>query len=394
MKIYPYLFILLLLTACIEPYEVDIPAGERFLVVEGLITDQAEPYVVKLSYSSPVSETNFEPISNASVEVQSEDGQTFPFTLSADGIYVSDSSSFLAVVGQSYRLLLNIGGKSYASTLEQIKRSPPIDSIFWDYDSRVTSEGPVEGVQLFVNTNDPEANSRFYRYQWVETWKYGVLYPANYIYLGNDQSETVQAYPTCYKTESSVGINVASTAQNTEDRLLGHPLQFITTNTNRLDKRYSIFLRQYVMSEQEFLFWKTIKESTENIGSLFDRQPQSRLGNIQNLDDPSEAVLGYFSASGLSTKRIFIDRSELPLGIRVFNGFRECGTTIDTLMRINAGFTQEEIDANVFAKINQGQVFYDFADRPLITGYIFTTPECSDCREQGGTEVKPDFWVE
>jgi len=148
------------------------------------------------------------------------------------------------------------------------------------------------------------------------------------------------------------------------------------------------------MSEQEFLFWKTIKESTENIGSLFDRQPQSRLGNIQNLNDPTEAVLGYFSASGLSSKRIFIDRSELPLGIRVYNGFRECGTNLDTLQRENAGFTQEEIDANIFAKINQGQVFYDFADRPFISGYIFTSPECSDCRELGGTEVKPDFWVE
>jgi len=187
MKIYPYLFILLLLSACIEPYEVDIPSVERFLVIEGLVTDQEEAYAVKLSYSSPVSEASFVPISNASVSVESQSGQTYPFTLADDGIYLSDQNNFQGAIGESYRLLIELDGQSYASSYELIKASPAIDRIYWDYDTRVTSAGAEEGVQLFVDTNDPEANARFYRYQWVETWKYGIIYPANYIYLGNNQ---------------------------------------------------------------------------------------------------------------------------------------------------------------------------------------------------------------
>ncbi|MFK7921865.1 MAG: DUF4249 domain-containing protein [Bacteroidia bacterium] len=380
--------------ACIDPFEVDIPFEERFLVVEGVITDQAEPYFIKLSYSSPVSSDEVITVSNAELKVESQSGSIYPFSEQETGVFVSNTLNFKGVPGESYRLLIELDGKSYASSYVLLKASPPIDNLYWEYDARVTGAGALEGVQIYVDVEDPEAKSRFYRYQWVETWKYGILYPANYIYLGNNQDQTVQAYPTCYQTKPTEGINIASTAQNSSDKLLGHPLDFVTSESNRLDKRYSVLVRQYVMEEEEFLFWKTIKESTENVGSLFDRQPQSRLGNIQNTNDPTEAVLGYFSASGVSEKRLYISRSELPLGIRIQNGFRECGATLDTLQRADAGFTQEEIDFNIATLLSQGRVFYDFADRPAISGYIFTSPECSDCRVLGGTEVKPDFWVE
>lgn len=394
MRIPPYIFLLLLLMACVEPFEVDIPFQERFLVVEGLITDQAETYTVMLSYSSAVSSDEVVTVNNAAVSVESQSGAIFPFSEQEPGIFISNILTFQAKVDESYRLLIELDGKSYASSYALLTASPPIDSLYWEYDARVTAAGALQGTQIYVDVENSQAISSFYRYQWVETWKYGILYPANYIYLGNNQDQTVQAYPTCYQTKSSEGINIASTVQNSTDKLLGHPLDFVTTNSNRLDKRYSVLVRQYVVGEEEFLFWKTIKESTENVGSLFDRQPQSRLGNVQNINDPTEAVLGYFSASGLSEKRLFIDRTELPLGTRIQNGFRECGATLDTLQRSEAGFTQAEIDQNIFALLNQGRVFYDFADRPAISGYIFTSPACSDCRVLGGTEVKPDFWVE
>ncbi|MEL7341612.1 MAG: DUF4249 family protein, partial [Bacteroidota bacterium] len=257
-----------------------------------------------------------------------------------------------------------------------------------------TESGFFRGAQILINTSDPEQQSRFFRYDWIETWKYAVILPANYEYIGNNQTRTIQAYPTCYHTQPSSGIHIASSVQNDEDRLLGFPLYFVSTSTNRLDRRYSILVRQYVMSEEEFFFWKTIKESTENVGTLFDRQPQSRLGNLQNLNDPAEPVLGYFSASAVSSKRIYISRTELPPGTGVVNGNLECYQTLDTLQLFEAGFTQEDRDFNVFSRINSGQVFYDLANRPVVTGYVFTTRGCSDCREQGGTEVVPDFWEE
>ncbi|MEM6345306.1 MAG: DUF4249 domain-containing protein [Bacteroidota bacterium] len=394
MKTPLYLLLLVFLVACIEPFEVDIPAGERFLVVEGFITDQAEAYTVKLSYSSPVSAEGFEVVSNASVSVERQSGASFDFTETTQGTFQSDPLNFQAQIGESYRLLIEINGQSYASSFVPLKASPPIGELRWQFDQRVTAEGPLAGIQIFVDTEDPEANSRYYRYQWVETWKYGIALPANYIYIGNDQSQTIQAFPTCYATEISQGINIASSTQNEGDRLVGHPLTYVTTQTNRLDKRYSILVKQYVMEEEEFLFWKTIKESTENVGSLFDRQPQSRLGNLQNINDPTEPVLGYFSASAVSEKRLYVNRSELPPTTRVNNGFRECFLTLDTLSLLEAGVTPEDRDATVFGKINNGQVFYDFRDRPFITGYIFTTKDCSDCRALGGSEIKPDFWVE
>jgi hypothetical protein len=61
---------------------------------------------------------------------------------------------------------------------------------------------------------------------------------------------------------------------------------------------------------------------------MFDRQPSLTPSNICNLEDPDELVLGYFSISGVSEKRIFLQDVEglhlpdLPFCVPAYEPFR------------------------------------------------------------------------
>ncbi len=379
------------LSGCIEPYEVDIPDSSQILVVNGMITDKAETYAIDLTWSSPVDGEGFDKVSNATVSVESRDGETYLFQSAGGGRYLSDAANFQGEAGKEYRLLIDLPGANYASEWILLRESPPIESLYAEYDERVNSEGPVEGMQVFLNTGDPSGETRYYRWEWVETWRYQAQFAALVNYLGFDQLEEKESFSTCYHVDSSRVIKVATTAQNIEDRLNGYPLLYIDTETNKLASRYSILVRQYVMSEEEFFFWKTIQESIENVGSLFDRQPQSRTGNVHNINDETEPVLGYFSATSVAEKRLYIDRNDLPERTVVYTKFRECYRGLDTVFKADY-IGQEEVDEAVFREISYGKVFYNIFGFPIISGYILTSPECSDCRELGGTSIKPDFW--
>ncbi len=47
-------------------------------------------------------------------------------------------------------------------------------------------------------------------------------------------------------------------------------------------------------------------------GSIFEPAPSAILGNIENVNDPEDIIFGYFGASAISTKSIFIPAIEAP----------------------------------------------------------------------------------
>ncbi len=61
----------------------------------------------------------------------------------------------------------------------------------------------------------------------------------------------------------------------------------------------------------------------ENAGTLFDPTPTAIPGNIYCIDNPEEPVLGYFEASGVSTRRVFINRDLMPSDVFIPSDF-EC----------------------------------------------------------------------
>jgi hypothetical protein len=139
-----------------------------------------------------------------------------------------------------------------------------------------------------------------------------------------------------------------------------------------------------------------LQNFSEHVGGLYDKIPASVPSNITCTDDPGEKVLGYFSVSARSSRRIFIKDNFAGL----INLYTNCiddtvfnGDSIPTLnitsWLIGAGFlhpTIWEVDP-ISGLVHQ--VFLPPVPYELIT----YKKSCADCTERG-TKTEPDFWNE
>lgn len=387
------IFLLSALAGCIEPFDTEEAGINGLLVVDGHISDQPGPYRVSLSRSASLTDTTFEKVRSAQVFIEEENGIREQLTEGGAGAYFSSAAGIRGQVGKEYRLTIELpSGASYASDWVTLKLSPPIDSVFYIFEERAISGDFETGFQVYVNSEDPTGNVRHYRYEWVETWKYFAPFPAFFNYIGGEdgtETEPSGGSRFCWRSDTSNLVNVASSLNNNTTRVSQHPTAFASTMSNQLALRYSVLVRQFALDQQEFEFWQGLEETNSDNGSIFDKQPQVVEGNVINVGNPSEPVLGYFGASTVSEKRIYIDRQDLPDGVSPDRSLLvDCISELDSVPR------DENFQANVFLQINLGKVFFDFYGDFGIAGAVLTTPECSDCTLQGGVITPPDFWIE
>ena len=122
-----------------------------------------------------------------------------------------------------------------------------------------------------------------------------------------------------------------------------------------------------------------LQKVTEQVGGLYDIIPSSIPGNILCIEDPDEKVLGYFSVSAVSSKRLYIeDKFE-----GIIDNYNDCIT--DTI--IGGPDYIEGLGITTWT-------LWDFPPVPFKSPRIriFTgTKGCADCTVRG-TTVKPDFW--
>ena len=378
----------LVLTACVTPLDIDAPASPALLVVDGQITDQPGPYQVKLSRSSSLDALEPNPVGQASVVIEEEGGPQVTLREDTTGTYVTDPLGIRGEVGKRYRLHIALADESrYQSDWVSLKKSPPINELSYNFEEQPTDRGIGKGVQILLDTRDPENNTRFYRWEWDATWLHIAPFASDLKFIGNDQTEIIPSKAICFNTSASNNILIGTSASNSEDIISRYPLVFVPAFGGELRLRYSILAKQYAISEDEYFFWKALEEANENSGGFHDRQPQSTVGNIVNLADEDEPVLGYFSAAGYAEKRMFINRTDLPEDEAIGEAYvYKCYTSTDTLFK---GLNTEQ---EVFDLLDIGMKFYDFYRNPAILGWILVLPECYDCTEQGGTMERPDFW--
>jgi hypothetical protein len=364
---------LLLLTAggCVTKFIPEISENKNLLVVEGVITDQPEPYLVKLSLSSSISESLKQTaITGAQVSVSDDQGNLFFFLETTPGIYQSNPGEFVGIPGRKYRVHINTNSEltnynSYESQPAELLSVPPIDSLY--YEKVVIKEKDeftgqrVEGCQVFLNSFDQTGKCRYYRWDFDETWEFRLPFPVE-----NN---------TCWVSMPSDAIVLKSTAAYSESRITKFPLNFIDNSSDRLTVRYSALVNQYSVSRDEFFYWEKLRNITQNIGGLYDMIPSSVQGNVTCIDDPVEPVLGYFSVSGKSSKRVFV--KDLFSG--QINQYWYCIT--------DTAFGNEPIPGlNSYVWILE-----DHSSYPPIYKVLTNYRGCADCTVRG-TKIKPDFW--
>lgn len=307
----PLAFILscLLLATCITPYDPEITENISKLVVDGTITDQPGPHIIRLSYSSAfVNAETYDgrAVSGASVAIEDNDGVNTPLEFTKNGIYLTPVT-FVGVVGKEYSLKIKLpNGKEYRSHPEPLRAIAPIDSIISVY-RRVTRTFLRGEFDVSIQFKDPPTKGDFYSFRWVhynlEDYCKVKLDPETrilYVWGCCEPCWSIDRCPSC--------INVLS------DKYVNGSNIKVPISTVPFDSRlpYFITVEQRSLSENAHNFWKTVSTQVNNSGGIFDSPPITIPGNLYGVTDPEEQVLGYFGASAIATRSVHIKRDKVP----------------------------------------------------------------------------------
>jgi len=381
---------LILTQGCKKPFtpSVSISDNNRFLVIEGTITGNDSTFI-KLSRTKKVDTLRtVYPESGAQVTVESDANTTYPLIEETAVTYASAPLNI--DVSHKYRLRIKTSdGKEYVSDFVTVKNAPPIDSV--GFVPKAT------GLQLYVNSHDDANNTRYYRWDYTETWQFHSKYVSGYYSNGIDSiiaRQVSQQVYNCFGNDTSTSVVIASTLRLAKDVVFQSPLTTISSGSEKIETKYSILVRQYALTSDAYAFWENLQKNTEKLGSIFDVLPSQAQSNFHCITNPAELVVGYLSAGNVSYKRIFITAAQLPSS---YSAVYPSSCELDTAFeapdpRIP---TQKPISLLIPASSPYMPVTGLFIppDNPFggPNAFTFSTKVCVDCTLRGRTKA-PLFW--
>lgn len=302
------------LWGCIEPVELPIRQTERRLVVDGLITDEAPPYPIKLTYSGNLSRSLLIPdelaINGAVATVEDNLGNRAllvqdPLT---PAYYWLRDARLRGVPGRAYTLRVTLpDGNRYVSRPEVLTPVPPIERLYGEYHESDRNTVNFNTFLVRIDTRDPPAPGNFYRWQamcYMPIWG-GSNDPQGYYNkaLGPGSGGYAPFYGSLTNVLSDQLIN----GNRVSGRLVFSPPLVA------LGPQY-VEVRQYSLSREAYQYWVLYEEQLARTGTIFDPQPASIEGNVRAVADTNKLALGYFGASAVSRQRIIMYNDSLDYG--------------------------------------------------------------------------------
>ena len=307
--------ILLLMTAllaavsCIYDFNPDLQGRGGVLVVEGdiLIGDFT---VVRISRSMDLTTDvtagrHFEHVS-ASCFVEASDGTVYGNGSSRIDTRPADPSL-------EYRLVVRTETGEYVSEWARPLRASAIDSLSYS----ISPDATTMWVEVSAHG---ERDNIYYRWIGEETWEYHAPFHATHYFVPRGTihkgevmpRDTVVAYEHgedayfCWRSGVVNSVLVASTGDLSENRLVRHRLYSMDRYDQKISYLYSVDLTQEALSEAAYKYWTLLEKNSNDVGGLFSPEPMEMRGNIVNVNDPEEMVLGYVSVTVPARTRYFI----------------------------------------------------------------------------------------
>src|SRR5579863_8553805 len=204
------LLILFFSGGCRQPYIPPAVAGNKgFLVVDGFLNIGNDSTIITLSRSETLSDTtsSFIPELQAQLSIIGSSSETYPLQEEGNGIYFCPQLHLN--FAETYRLRITThNGREYLSDTIVPKQTPLIDTLTWIADS--------SGLSINLNTHDPSNNTRYYRWDFTQTWQRQAYFNSELEYVNGQlipRPAQDQIY-NCWKTQSSTNILV-----NTSEKL-------------------------------------------------------------------------------------------------------------------------------------------------------------------------------
>jgi hypothetical protein len=318
---YIFLFLLFAFWGCESYYNPEIEQFPDALVVEGMLTDQNDFAIVKLTRSAAYSDQSyFYGERKATVTIESESGLVYPTTEFSRGVYQTNDP-VPTIAGEGYFVrIITTGNVEYRSKIEKMMSYTPIDSIYLtdtilkDISYNYWNEPVVKdyaGITVSVVPKEPSVPEAGFLYKWNAI--------ANYYIFSTSGGTDFHYY--CWKMLSSNLIYVYNYVHDdyvnelpmgdlhTLSMYALSPLPIDSSNFEPvISQAYSTSfyyrLRQYAISKDGSKFWRSVKNQSEASGKLFDPVEEQIIGNIDCKTDSTKVAFGFFNVASFSEKVI------------------------------------------------------------------------------------------
>ncbi|MVM28952.1 DUF4249 family protein [Spirosoma sp. HMF4905] len=350
-----------LLTSCVDPEDITLVGTVNVVVVDGTITDLAEPQIIRLNRSRADSVTGrfgTLPITKASVEVVMDSSQVIACHETVAGSYQLPSD-FKGQVGHAYQLRFTLSdGTRYQSTQQVMQTVPPITRATAQFNPTAISPPFSDnlytaGHDLFIDFTDPVETTNYYRWEWKlyeqQSWCrtcYESIYTVNQLdplppntYFPYYYSVSTQPYEDCFHPPSGTAPYVS--LQNNRfdypcrtqcwELIYSHYINVFSdqfTNGGIIVKKsvgqiplYQsspclVDIRQESITKDAYQYYNLFQQQTQNTGSIVDTPPTALAGNIHNQANRSEVVVGYFTASSVAVFPYYLPRNDISKGAK------------------------------------------------------------------------------
>ncbi len=327
-KIIPILY--LLITACVDPIKYAVPASDTQLVVDGVITDEAGPYTVRLTRTLPVDAylQNQVEVTGAMVTIRSNAGEAELLKEVSPGVY--QTATLQGKVGRIYSLEILVDKKTYRSDGEEMPPPGAIDNLRFEFTPYTKIEGGVQKnadrFNVFLDSKGAPGVSNYLRWRLTGTYKIetfpqlhmiGSISPTGTTVFVPDPLPCSGPPPAecicckCWITDYNAP-TVSDDQLISGSRFADVMIGIVPVTRRTFYDKYYIEAEQMSLTPAAFTYWKLVRAQTDGATSLFQPPLANIKSNLHCISNPEELLRGFFMAASVTRKSTFITKDDLP----------------------------------------------------------------------------------
>lgn len=243
-------------SSCTKVVTIELEDPDPKLVVESIISDQIQPYSVKLTLTAPYFDETNPVVADALVYISDDMGNIDTLIYNGNGFYVTNGNR-QTQQGHTYYLKVIHGGVTYEAESRVPDYKMNVDSISLIYNEASTFI--EEGYNVILNGQENASTVDFVRFQFYK-------------------NDTLQTDPFKYFISDDIYVNGNYIIAQV-------PYTYQSGDTARVE------IQSIDRSYYKFLY--TLSTQAQNTGGPFDTAPANPPTNLNN------GALGYFAACSM-----------------------------------------------------------------------------------------------
>jgi hypothetical protein len=305
----------MLTAGCLVPFETIVDTGPARVAVSGQVSTIEHRNFIQIWRTARADQHPLPLQGSEATLIDEGTGQEYNYheDPQTPGLYKLDQG-FVGKIGSRYSIIFSDPdrGKNYHSAVEELPATLGVDSIYYNFSKETITDGEgISTVESYVNVRSKirinENSSR-----WYMRWMVDEIY-----LLVPTDTPDIEGHvpPPCYISQAADpqrGNLLSSATSNgaiTKDLLLAKRI-----TGDSFHSKHCFLTYQSSCTSNAYEYWRKVNALVGQVGTIFDPPPAEIKGNIQNDNDATEVVYGYFQAVNESYSRMFLYSSDMPYG--------------------------------------------------------------------------------